>query len=185
MANDDNPGVSMTGRFHSRLVLAFLPIALGALLCWTSAEPASAQDGARLDGAGLGAMLGALPYKAKSLGPGAYEVTAGDSKRPCVLRAALGKDGSLIWIFALMAEVKDSKSVSREALLRMLAANQTFGPSFLSIGPDGDTPKYVYFNRTIANQGITKESLTTAIDNFCADADSIAAMILSGSLPGP
>jgi hypothetical protein len=148
-------------------------------LSWFASAGAAAADAASpLDAAGLGEMVATLGYDAVAVGPGAYEVTAGEADRRCVLRVALGEDRSLVWLFALMATLGETDSVSKEALLRLLAASETFGPTYFSLGGDGDAPRVVYLNRALENDGIAREELGAAIEDFCADAHAAAAAVL-------
>lgn len=81
------------------------------------------------------------------------------------MSAVLSQDGNSIWVMAWLDELpKTAAEVPREALLRLLALNDTLGNGkFFAYIPA--TRRFV-LQRVIANQGVTSENLLIVLQDL-------------------
>lgn len=140
---------------------------LAALLLTVSVGTAIAQDKTGpLTKEDLPPLLDNMGYEYKDT-DGAYEVTAGPSTWPCYIRVSISTNSKFVWVFAYLSELPPPSEMSAATLINLLVANETFGPSFFSVAKDGETPKWLYMNRSMPNQGVNPRTLRDNIENLC------------------
>ena len=131
--------------------------------------PAHAQPeraGGRLDGARLGAALGAIGYQPREVRNEAgveYEIVLHLRTGAAVTtRVTLSKDGSLVWLVAWLRKLPPGRTISGNAVLDMLVENDAIGPTHFSYN---ERARWFFLNSPVVNQDLTPERLRGEIDH--------------------
>ena len=139
-----------------------------------TASPAAARS---LDPAALEELLNSLDYGVETLDREAFQVSVGSGDAGCKLRVALSDSGELLWAFAYMAALASIDQISKDALVRLLTANETYGPAYFSIGSDNGEPKWLYLNRAVENKDLSGGDVRAMLEGLCSTAhDAIGSL---------
>jgi hypothetical protein len=148
-----------------RIALAVVGLAL--LVAPAAAQ--TARPPARVDQAGLRALLVAVGYQpreARNEGAIEYEIVLHPPDgRAITTRVALSKDASLVWLVAWLQKVPPGRVINGNAVLDMLVQNDTLGPMHFSYN---EGRRWFFLNKPVVNLDLTPEKLRGEIDHLVA-----------------
>ena len=140
---------------------------LGLLAVVAHAETPGASG--RLDEAGLRAALTALGYQAREARNESgveYEIVLRPPDgRAITTRVWLSKDATVVWLVAWLKKVPPGRTISGNAVLDMLIANDAIGPTHFSYN---ERSRWFFLNKPIANVDLTAERLRVEIEHLGA-----------------
>lgn len=146
--------------------------ALAAAACVLLAATAHAQPErgtARLDHAGVQALLVTLGYNPREVGNEPVPVSEIVLRPPGGLavttRVTLSRDGTLVWLVAWLKRVPPGRTISGNAILNMLIENDAIGPTHFSYN---EGRRWFFLNKPVLNQGLTAERLQAELQTFGA-----------------
>jgi hypothetical protein len=123
----------------------------------------------RLDDTGLRAALVTLGYQPREVRNEAgteYEIPLRPPDgRVITTRITLSKDGSLLWLVAWLKKVPPDRTISGNAVLDMLVANDAIGPTHFSYN---ERQRWFFLNRPVVNQDLTAQRLRAELDQLGA-----------------
>lgn len=150
------------GGWRRRLAATVILMCLSTTVAHAQPERAPG----RLDAAGLRAALTAVGYQPREVKNEAgveYEIVLRLRTGAAVTtRAALSKDGSLVWLVAWLRKLPPGRTISGNAVLDMLVENDAIGPTHFSYN---ERVRWFFLNSPVVNQDLTPERLRGEIDH--------------------
>jgi hypothetical protein len=139
------------------------------MLLGAAAHAQSERGTARLDHAGVQALLATLGYhprEARNESGPEYEIVLRPPGGLAVTtRVTLSRDGTLVWLVAWLKKVPPGRTISGTAILNMLTENDAIGPTHFSYN---ESRRWFFLNKPVPNQGLTAERLQAELQSLGA-----------------
>ena len=154
--------------FRMRVIWPAL-IATAGILLAAAAHAQPERGAARVDHAGVQALLVTLGYQPRESRNEAgteYEIVLRPPGGLAVTtRVTLSRDGTLVWLVAWLKKVPPGRTISGNAVLNMLTENDAIGPTHFSYN---EGRRWFFLNKPVPNQGLTADRLQAELQQLGA-----------------